>query len=159
MASSSTPKRDKKFPVPKFHFTVEIDGTEIPFQEVTGLDQEFEFLEYRAGDDPELLKQKRSGLMKTGQISMKKGIFSGDTDVWDVFDPLYSGKGDKYRANNEGLDLTITLMDEAGTTVVTWKVVGAIPTKLTNGDLKGDENAISIEQIDFVFEKITSTVS
>lgn len=147
-----------KFPVPKFHFTVTIAGKQIPFQEVTGLDQEFEFMEYRSGDEQELLKQKRAGLMKTGQISCKKGIFKGDEKVFDIFDSLYSDKGSKYRAESSGIDMMIVLHDEAGGDVITWNIVGAIPIKLSNGNLKADESAIAIEQIDFVFEKITSTI-
>jgi len=48
------------------------------------------------------------------------------------------------------------LKDETEENVVTWKIVGAVPVKLTNGDLKSDENAISIEQIDFVYQRIYS---
>ncbi|MDB4539845.1 phage tail protein [Saprospiraceae bacterium] len=147
-----------KFPIPKFHFSVDLGlGGDIPFQEVTGLDQEFEFLEYRAGNDAEWGTRKRSGLMKTGQLSFKKGLFKGDKKVWDIFESLY--KRDKYMSETDpgGNDLKIDLLDEKGAPVVTWNIVNAIPVKLSNADFKSDENAIAIEQIDFVFEKITST--
>lgn len=148
-----------RFPVPKFYFSVNIDGYDVSFQEITGLDQEFEFIEYRAGNEPELLKFKRAGLMKTGQISCKKGVFKCDENVFNIFDPLYEGKGDKYRSGSSGVDMTITLKDESDNNVITWNVVGAIPIKMSNGNLKADESAIAIEQIDFVFEKITSQFS
>ncbi len=146
----------ENFPVPKFSFAVDIDGTTIPFQEVTGLDQEYEFLEYRSGEDNELTTRKRSGLYKSGQVTFKKGIFTGDTDVWDTFDKLLNGKGDNHRAETEPIDISVTLNDETGAGVVTWNIVGAVPVKLTNGDLKSDENAIAIEQLDFVYQRIYS---
>ncbi len=145
-----------KFPVPKFVFEVSIDGTAIPFQEVTGLDQEYEFLEYRSGVDAELTTRKRSGLYKSGQVTFKKGIFKGDSDVWDLFDKLLNGKSDNHRAESDPIDIEVTLMDEASEPVVTWRITGAVPVKLTNGDLKSDENAIAIEQIDFVYQRIYS---
>jgi phage tail-like protein len=148
--------RSKKFPVPKFAFEVKFPEATIPFQEVTGLDQEYEFLEYRSGSDADLTTQKRSGLYKSGQVSFKKGIFKGDKEVWTIFDGLISGKNKNYRAETEPIDITVTLKDETGKDVITWTIVGAVPTKLTNGDLKSDENAISIEQIDFVYSRINS---
>ncbi|GLR16705.1 phage tail protein [Portibacter lacus] len=144
-----------KFPVPKFHFNVDLGSGNISFQEVTGLDQEFEHLEYRSGDDAEYVTQKRIGLKKTGTLSFKKGIFSGETDVLDIYEP--GNNKEKYYSNQDPLDLVISLMDEAGTAVLEWAVRGAVPVKITNGDLKSDENAIAIEQIDFVHSGITLT--
>lgn len=146
----------EKFPVPKFLFEVEIDGTTIPFQEVTGLDQEYDFLEYRSGEDLELTTRKRSGLYKSGQVTFKKGLFTGDSDVWDVFDNLLNDKPGKHRAESDPIEITVTLKDETEAPVVVWNIVGAVPVKLTNADLKSDENAIAIEQIDFVFQRIYS---
>lgn len=146
-----------KFPVPKFVFEVAIDGTVIPFQEVTGLDQEYDFLEYRSGEDVELSTRKRSGLYKSGQVTFKKGIFKSDkSEIWDVFDKLLSDKGGTFRAETDPIDIEVTLMDETQAPVVVWKITGAVPVKLSNGDLKSDENAIAIEQIDFVYSRIYS---
>ena len=146
-----------KFPIPKFNFSVnfqKLGGGDIPFQEVTGLDQEYDFLEYRSGEDADLSTRKRAGLYKSGQVSFKKGIFKGDTSVLDLFKELRDGKGDHYRAETEPNEITVTLMDETGAGVWEWVIKGAIPVKLTNGDLKSDENAIAIEQIDFVYSRI-----
>ena len=46
------------FPLPKYYFKVNIEGPggsgEMSFQEVTGLDQEVDHLQYRHGDDDEI---------------------------------------------------------------------------------------------------------
>lgn len=143
------------FPVPKFHFNVTIDGTTISFQEVTGLDQENEHLEYRAGDDPEYVTQKRVGLKKTGTLSFKKGVFSGETDVLDTYQKV--NDRENYFSNQDPIDITVCLCDEAGESVLEWAVTGAVPIKMTNADLKSDENAIAIEQIDFVHSGVALT--
>lgn len=143
------------FPVPKFHFTVDLGSGPISFQEVTGLDMENESLEYRAGDEKEFITQKRVGMRKAGTLSFKKGVFSGKDDVLKTYEPIY--KEQKYMSNGDPVDLKIDLLDEKGTAVLTWNVKAAVPIKMTNGDLKSEENAIAIEQIDFVHAGIALT--
>ena len=64
------------WPLPKFYFSVEIsDIGKIPFQEVTGLDIEAQLIEYRAGDSKTFSNIKMPGLVKTGNVTVKKGIF------------------------------------------------------------------------------------
>ncbi|WP_235299105.1 phage tail protein [Portibacter marinus] len=148
MASSA----EDKFPVPKFHFTVDLGSGPIAFQEVTGLDMENDHMEYRSGDDPEFVTLKRAGLRKTGTVSFKKGVFTGDTDVWDNYKTIIDDKN--YYSQSTPVDLTVTLLDESGGTVITWTIAKAVAIKMTNGDLKSEENAIAIEQIDFVHSGI-----
>jgi phage tail-like protein len=146
------------FPVAKFHFKVEVFGTEISFQEVTGLDQEAESLEYRSGSDPEFVTEKRAGMLKTANLSLKKGLFKSDTKVLDIWKPLLE-KTKYYSTSAEPENITINLLDQEGNTVATWKVQKAVPVKFTNADLKSEENAISIEQIDFVHSGISLELS
>ena len=61
------------FPVPKFNFRVTFSpGGVISFQEVTGLDVENEFIEYRNGSDPFFTPERRAGLRKAGSMTFKK---------------------------------------------------------------------------------------
>ncbi len=143
-------EHDLAFPVPKFHFKVTIDDNEIAFQEVSGLDQEAEFLEYRSGKDKELVTQKRLGLIKTSTIVMKKGIFKNDLKLYNIFKKIYT-KGSYYSTSSEGhLPLQIQLLDENSKPVMTWKVKEAVPIKLVGTDLKSDASEIAIESIEFV---------
>lgn len=143
------------FAIPKFHFNVTIDGKLISFQEVTGLTQENEFLEYRHGDDLEFVTQKRVGMKKTGTVSFKKGIFSGTTNVLDLYEKVNAIES--YFANQDPIEILVSLMDESGESVVEWNIVGAVPVKMDNGDLKSEENALAFEQIDFVHSGIRQT--
>jgi phage tail-like protein len=149
MASST----ENKFPVPKFHFKVTLGRAgEIAFQEVTGLDMENDHMEYRSGDDPEFVTLKRAGLIKTGTVSFKKGIFTGDKAMWNEYSTIFQKK--YYSQDDISDNINVQLCDESGSTVVTWDILKAVPVKLSNGDLKSDENAIAIEQIDFVHSGI-----
>lgn len=144
---------DDLFPVPKFFFKVTLgDSGEVSFQEVTGLDMENDHLEYRSGDDKDFVTLKRAGLRKTGTVSFKKGIFTGDKDVWDNYKTAIMEK--KSYSQSKPVDLSVILQDEAESPVVTWTIKKAVAIKLTNGDLKSEENAIAIEQIDFVHSGI-----
>ena len=121
------------FPVPKFHFKVNIDGTEISFQEASGLEQETQFLEYRKGDNPVFITNKRLGMTKTSTLSFKKGTFSGDSDTLSILDPLLDlngGGNDKYFANSEGIPITIELLDEVAATMCTWSIAKALSDKV-----------------------------
>ena len=47
-----------QWPIAKFVFRVTIKGSTISFQEISGLDQEAEILEYRHGRSKTLIKRK-----------------------------------------------------------------------------------------------------
>ncbi len=150
MASST----ENLFPLPKFHFLVTLGRAgEIAFQEVTGLDMENDHMEYRSGDDPEFVTLKRAGLIKTGTVSFKKGLFTGDTAIWDEYKTIFE-KSYYSQDDNSSDHIIVDLLDESSNPVVTWEILKPVPVKLSNGDLKSDENAIAIEQIDFVHSGI-----
>ena len=149
MASS----KEDLFPVPKFHFKCTLgEFGEIAFQEVTGLDMENDSMEYRSGDDTDFVTLKRAGLRKTGTVSFKKGVFTDDKTIWENYLTLIDDK--TYYSQATPKNLTVELLNETGDTVITWEILKAVPIKLSNGDLKSEENAIAIEQIDFVHSGI-----
>ena len=138
------------FPVPKFHFLVEIEGTEIPFQEVSGLEETVEHLEYRNGNSPIFITQKRLGMRKSSSIVCKKGIFSGDAAILDIFkkltDKAYYSNGDPIA------DVAISLLDENAGMVHKWVAINCVPTKISGTDFKSDDNSVAVESIEFQHE-------
>jgi len=76
--------QDQNWPLPKFYFSVDIgDQTDLPFQEVSGLDIETDVVEYRHGNSPVHSTIKMPGLMKYGDITLKKGVFTTDNSFYD----------------------------------------------------------------------------
>jgi len=54
------------------------------FQDVSGLDVEAPPLEYRSGDSTVFSMVTMPGIKKTGNVTMKKGIFKSDDKFWET---------------------------------------------------------------------------
>ncbi|MFK7908712.1 MAG: phage tail protein [Chitinophagales bacterium] len=142
------------WPVPKFHFSVDVDGTVIAFQEVSGLDQETDIIEYRDGDSAIFSTIKQPGLVKFTNITCKKGVYQGDARLTDLFQALIN---DKARYHNQArMELKIQLLDELGSPVITWTARNCFPVKLQGTDLKSDASEVSIETIEFAIEGLSA---
>ncbi|GLR16706.1 phage tail protein [Portibacter lacus] len=136
-----------KFPVPKFNFEVIFPSGTISFQEVTGLSVENEFLEYRNGSDRFLTPERRAGMRKAGSVTFKKGIISGDTGVFDVYDDFVQRKN-YYPTIGEHMNITVNLRDESNAVVRTWMIWWGVPTKISTDGLNSTDNSIAYEEIE-----------
>ena len=133
------------WPMPKFHFKVMWNDVQMSFQEVSGLDAQSEEIKYRAGDSKVFSVVKMPGLIKYGNVTMKKGIFKGDNKFWDWFS--------KIKMNTiERTTVTISLLDEKDAETMVWTLKNAWPTKVTGTDLKAEGNEVAIESIEIVHE-------
>jgi phage tail-like protein len=134
-----------EYPLPKFHFYVEWASASIKFSEVSGLDREYEVIEYRDGASPEYSKLKMPGLQKYSNITLKRGVFAGDNEFFNWMNTV--------KMNTiERRDITISLLNENHEPVVVWKVKNAWPTKIQSTDLKADGNEVAIESMEIVHE-------
>ena len=138
---------EELWPVPKFHFTVEWGDIDVGFQEVTGLEMETQFIEYRAGNDPSLVTQKIPGLKKHGTITLKKGVFKDDLSFYEWFEEVQTNPDRRET-------VTISLLDEEESPVMVWRVENAFPVKVSGPDLKSDANEIALESIELAHEGI-----
>ena len=135
MAETGATQSQNTWPVPEFHFSVEITNVGvISCKEVSGLETEFDVIEYRAGDSPEFTKTKQPGLRKTSDITLKKGIFMSDTKMWDY--------------------ITIKLLDESGNPVQSWQVVNAWPKKMQVEGFKAEGNSVAMETMTLAHEGV-----
>ena len=133
------------WPMPKFHFKVMWNDVQMSFQEVSGLDAQSEEIKYRAGDSKVFSVVKMPGLIKYGNVTMKKGIFKGDNKFWDWFS--------KIKMNTiERTTVTISLLDEKDAETMVWTLKNAWPIKVTGTDLKAEGNVVAIESIEIVHE-------
>jgi len=145
MADDGSAQTQAIWPLPKFHFQVKWDDTELAFQEVSGLDIETEPLEYRAGNNPVFSKIKMPGMIKSGNITMKKGVFVKDNAIFDWFAEIKMNTI-KRKA------ITISLLDEAQAPTMVWKVQNAFPVKVQGTDLKAEGNEVAVESIEIAHE-------
>jgi phage tail-like protein len=136
------------YPLPKFHFQVEWGGTKIGFQEVSGLDIEFEMLEYREGSSLEYNKINMPGMVKYTDIVLKRGVFKGDNEFYEWMQTNKLNTAERR-------DITIGLLNEAHEPMVVWTVKNAWAKKIQSTDLKAEGNEVAIETLTVCHEGIT----
>ena len=81
---------------------------------------EAQVIEYRAGNSPDFSTVKMPGLKKSGNITMKKGVFAKDNALFDWFNEITMNVI-KRKA------LTISLLDEGHNPTMVWKVAERLP--------------------------------
>lgn len=148
MADDGSAQSKTVWPLPKFYFQVKWGDQEMSFQEVSGLDIEAQPIEYRHGDSPDFSVIKMPGIKKTGNVTMKKGVFTADNKFWDWFSQI---KMNIIKRQT----VTITLLDEKKGATMVWTLANAFPTKITGTDLKSDGNEVAIETIEIAHEGLT----
>lgn len=136
------------WPLPKFHFEVQWDHTVMRFQEVSGLDAEAQPIEYRHGGSANFSAIKMPGLRKFGDVTMKKGVFKGDSKFWDWLNDIKMNTVQRKT-------VTIRLLDEAGSPVMVWTLLNAFPSKVSSTDLKAEGNEVAVESIVLAHEALT----
>ena len=123
------------WPLPSFYFKVSISNVgDISCSEISGLEVEYDVIEYRAGDSQIFTKTKMPGLLKTNEITLKKGIFKDDKAMWDWIN--------KIKLNT-------------GSVAKTWKIANVWPKKFTIEGFKADSNTPAFESLILVHEGVT----
>ena len=137
------------WPLPSFYFKVSVtDVGDISCSEVSGLETEYDMIEYRAGDSPVFTKQKMTGMRKASDVTLKKGIFKDDKAMWDWINSI--------KLNTiKRATVTISLLDESGKPVKTWELTNAWPKKITVEGFKADGNTAAIETLILAHEGVT----
>jgi phage tail-like protein len=138
----------QSYPISLFHFQVDWGGSRIGFTEVSGLTVELQTIDYREGDAQEYQVTKMPGIPQFSNITMKRGIARADDDFVTWMSTV--------RMNNiERRDLTISLLNEEHSPVVTWKVKEAFPVKVEGPTLNSTGNEVAIESIELAHEGLT----
>lgn len=149
MADDGSQQAGTPWPVPKFHFDVRFgDADPVSFMEVSGLDVGDDVIEYRQGGSRAFSPQKLPGLKKSGNVTMKKGVFRKGHGILDWFADLKMG-------TIERRTVTISLLDAAGATTMVWKLANAFPTKVHSTDLRSGGNEVAVDSVELAFEGIS----
>ena len=138
--------------MPKFYFSVDIgEFTDLPFQEVSGLDIETEVIEYRHGNSPSHSAIKMPGMMKYSDITLKKGVFADDNDFYDWISTISLN-------TYERLTVVIRLLDETATPRMTWTLTNAFPKQITPTDMNSTASEAAIETMVLAHEGLVAEV-
>ncbi|ELR71192.1 hypothetical protein C900_02996 [Fulvivirga imtechensis AK7] len=141
--------QDNIWPLPKFYFKVEVDGgIAASFQEVSGLDIESDVFEYRHGDSPNFSTIKMPGLRKSSDVTLKKGIFTGDVKFFEWFNEI--------KLNTiERKTVTIMLLNESGDSEIVWTLANAFPKQVQGTDLNSTSSDAAVETLVLAHEGLT----
>ena len=145
-------KENTIWPMPKFRFEVDL-GTElksVAFQEVSGMDVENQIIEYRKSNNKLFSTEKMPGIVKYGNVTMKRGVFVNDNTFWEWHEQI-SMNTVKRRT------VLIKLLDENGKVTMQWQLNNAWPTKITSTDLKSDGNEVAVDTLEIAHEQLIIT--
>lgn len=124
------------YPLVAYNFRVTVGDVAMSFTEVTGLAREFDTLTYRHGlSFIEGEDITRFRLDKYAPLTLRRGVVKGLPQLRDWLE-----SGDKR-------PISVSLCDERGDPVVTWRVQKALPTKLEAPGLQASSSEAAIESL------------
>ncbi|WP_323839826.1 phage tail protein [Photorhabdus africana] len=134
------------YPIPTYRFVVSIGDEQIPFTSVSGLDISHDVIEYKDGIGN---YYKMPGQRQSINITLRKGIFSGDTKLFDWINSIQLNQVEKK-------DISISLTNETGTEILmSWNVANAFPTSLTSPSFDAASNEIAVQEITLTADRVT----
>jgi phage tail-like protein len=140
-------------PYTQFNFLVDLgngvtEGPAAGFQEVSGIGMEVTVTEYRNGNSKENSVMKITGLNKSTDVTMKRGII-GSLDLYQWLDQIRNGDQNALRT------VTIQLQNEDRTeTVQTWKLLRARIIKHTSGPFNAKGTDVAMEEMVLAYERL-----
>jgi len=144
-------KRDR--PYVQFNFLVDLgdgntEGPEAGFQEISGLGMEVTVSEYRNGNSRENSVMKITGMNKSTDVTMKRGVI-GSLNLYNWLHQIRNGDQNALRT------VTIQLQNEDHTEVVqTWKLLRARMTKYTSATLNAKGADVAMEEMVLAYERL-----
>jgi len=125
-----------------FRFTVEIDGLIVGgFSEVSGLEVETEYEEYREGGVNNFV-HRLPKQTKYQPILLKRGITTSST-LWDWYNGVVNGQVSRRNG-------TIVMSDAGGQEICRWNFFRAYPVKWTGPNLNALSSETAVEALEFV---------
>lgn len=129
------------------NFLVEFEGMWVAgFQEVTGLQVETETEDYREGGVNEYIHRLAGPTRYPHNLVLKKGLTDVDS-LWRWHQQVVQGKVERRNGS-------IYLLDSAGIPATWWNVTGAYPVKWTGPELRAEQGALAVEQLELAHRGI-----
>lgn len=140
-------------PYVQFNFLVDLgtgntEGPQAGFQELSGVGMEVTVSEYRAGNSRENSVMKITGMNKSTDVTLKRGVI-GSLDLYTWLDQIRNGDQSALRT------VTIRLQSEDHSqTVQTWKLLRARIIKHTSGPFNAKGTDVAMEELVLAYERL-----
>ena len=144
-------KRER--PYVQFNFLVDLgngttDGADAGFQEISGIGMEVTVAEYRNGNEKENSVRKVTGLNKSTDVTLKRGVV-GSLNLYEWLNQIRNGDQGALR------NVVIQLQNEDHTEVVQqWKLLRARIIKHTSGPLNAKGTDVAMEELVLAYERL-----
>lgn len=141
------------YPLPVYNYKVEIGGESIAFSEVSGLDIGYETTTYKespvGGGAPGPRVMNMPAQATATNVTLKKGVVRG-TSVPALYEWINTIQTNQV----EKKDIVVSLCDESGGPVISWKVINAFPTKLEAPTFDANSNEVAIESMELMADAV-----
>ena len=140
-------------PYVQFNFLVDLgtgttEGPEAGFQEISGIGMEVTVAEYRNGNERENSVRKITGLNKSTDVTLKRGVI-GSLNLYTWLNQIRNGDQSAHRT------VVIQLQNEDHTAVVQeWRLLRARIIKHTSGPLNAKGTDVAMEELVLAYERL-----
>ena len=140
-------------PYVQFNFLVDL-GNGNPsepragFQECSNIGMEVTVAEYRNGNEKENSVRKITGLNKSTDVTLKRGII-GSLDLYEWLDQIRNGDQNAIR------NVVVQLQNEDHTAIVlTWRLMRARIIKHISGPMNAKGTDVAMEELTLAYERL-----
>jgi len=140
-------------PYVQFNFLVDLgdgvtDGPQAGFQECSNIGMEVTVAEYRNGNEKENSVRKITGMNKSTDVTLKRGVI-GSLNLYTWLNDIRNGNQNALR------NVTIQLQSEDHTaTVQTWKLMRARIIKHVSGPMNAKGTDVAMEELTLAYERL-----
>jgi phage tail-like protein len=140
-------------PYVQFNFLIDLgtgntNGPDAGFQEVSGIGMEVTVSEYRNGNHKENSVMKITGMNKSTDVTMKRGVI-GSLTLYNWLNQIRNGDQNALRT------VTVQLQNESHNDVVmTWKLLRARIIKHTSGPMNAKGTDVAMEELVIAYERL-----
>jgi phage tail-like protein len=139
------PDGKRNDPYGQFNFLIEIDGVvKGGFSEASGLTTDTNVIEYREGSEQQGTPRKLPGLIKYGNIVLKRG-WTKDKSLWEWRKKVIDGKTSRAAGS-------IVLLDEARNEALRWNFREGWPSKWEGPALNAKTSEVAVETLEIAHE-------
>lgn len=143
------------YPPVAFYFTVSFAGisttVDAGFMEVSGIDASIETEEYHESGENRFKHRLPTGV-KFSELELKRGFVASNSDLgkWcrDTVETDFS-------APIVTKDITVSLLDEKGTPIMSWNFFNAWPVKWEISKFNSKDSEVAVETLKFSFNYFT----
>ena len=141
----------RDLPYAQFNFLLDLgtgtsEGPQAGFRECSQIGMAVDVIEYRNGNDRENSVRKLTGLTRTIDVTLRRGII-GSLDLYQWLDDVRTGNQGAVRT------VTIQLLSEDRTNVVqAWRLHRARIVKHVSGPFDAECSDVAIEELTLAYE-------